>query len=221
MRYPILATDYDGTLATDGRVEDTTLDALCRFRRAGGTVFLVTGRRLGPLQQIFPHLDLCDRVVAENGAVLYHPASDRAQMLAAPPPATFISALKARGAEPLAIGQVIVATWQPYESAVVETIREFELDLQIILNKRAIMVLPKGVDKAFGLKRLLCDLGLSGDRVAGVGDAENDIHLLNTCGYKVAVANALPALKARADYVTAGERGSGVSECIDRLLELT
>jgi hypothetical protein len=57
------------------------------------------------------------------------------------------------------------------------------------------------------------------DPVAGSGDAENDEHLLATCGYGVAVANALPALKAKADWVTSGGRGAGGQELIHHLLD--
>lgn len=64
------ATDYDGTLATDGHVHDATKDALKRLRTSGRKLILVTGRELDDLQRTFPELDLFDYVVAENGAVL-------------------------------------------------------------------------------------------------------------------------------------------------------
>jgi hypothetical protein len=54
--------------------------------------------------------------------------------------------------------------------------------------------------------------------VAGVGDAENDHAFLSRCECAVAVANALPTLKERADLVTEGARGAGVAELIDRLI---
>jgi HAD superfamily hydrolase (TIGR01484 family) len=44
MRYFVLATDYDGTLATDGRVHDETLTALKHLRASGRKLILVTGR---------------------------------------------------------------------------------------------------------------------------------------------------------------------------------
>jgi hypothetical protein len=61
-------------------------------------------------------------------------------------------------------------------------------------------------------------LGLSPHNVVGVGDAENDHALLRYCGRGVAVANAVPSLKQRADIVTAGCHGEGVIELIDRLI---
>ncbi len=108
MRYLALATDYDGTLAGHGgRVHDDAVAALERLRASGRRALLVTGRRLGELESVFPRLDLIDVVVAENGAVLHRPAARRTNMLCPPPPAGFARALRERGVEPLEIGQVI------------------------------------------------------------------------------------------------------------------
>ncbi len=56
------------------------------------------------------------------------------------------------------------------------------------------------------------------EHIVGVGDAEDDQAFLRMCGLSVAVANALPAVKAGADIVTRGERGTGVIEVIEGLL---
>jgi hydroxymethylpyrimidine pyrophosphatase-like HAD family hydrolase len=219
VRYHALACDYDGTLATHGRVDDATLAALDRLRASRRKLILVTGRRLPDLMEVFPHADLFDRVVAENGAVVYSPSDRIERTLAEPPPAAFVAALRRRQVSPLALGRVIVATWEPQEAAVLEVIRELGLELQVIFNKGAVMVLPSGVNKASGMDAALADLGLSRHNAVGVGDAENDHAFLARCECSVAVANALPALKQRADLVTAGERGAGVAELIDRLVE--
>jgi hypothetical protein len=80
------------------------------------------------------------------------------------------------------------------------------------------MILPSGVNKATGLAALLKEAGISAEEVVGVGDAENDHAFLEYCGVGVAVANALPMLKERADFVTNGARGDGVAELIDMIL---
>ncbi|RUR74844.1 HAD family hydrolase [Chlorogloeopsis fritschii PCC 9212] len=69
MRYLALATDYDGTLATDGRVNDETLAALKRLQASGRKLILVTGRQLDDLQRAFPQFDCFDCIVAENFAL--------------------------------------------------------------------------------------------------------------------------------------------------------
>jgi HAD superfamily hydrolase (TIGR01484 family) len=218
MRYFVLATDYDGTLAADGHVNDETIAALERLQRSGRKLLLITGRELDDLQRVFPQLDLFDCVVAENGALLYSPASRQEKALGSQPPKEFIEALRDRKVEPLSVGKVIVATWHPNEITVMETIRDFGLELQVIFNKGAVMVLPSGINKAAGLKAALEEMKLSPHNVVGIGDAENDHAFMELCECSVAVANALPMLKERVDFVTDGSRGAGVVELIDKLL---
>lgn len=218
MRYPALASDYDGTLALDGGVDDATLAALDRVRASGRRLILVTGRQLEDLRSVFPPLAQFDRIVAENGAVLYDPSTRRETVLAKPPPEEFTARLRARGVEPLSVGRVIVATAEPCETAVLVAIRDLGLELEIIFNKGAVMVLPSGINKATGLTAALDELGISARNTIGIGDAENDHAFLRFCGCGVAVANALQTLKDAADLVTKGSAGAGVIEVIDALL---
>ena len=214
-----LATDYDGTLAHDGAVDETTTQALVDFKRSGRKLIMVTGRELPDLMRVFPRLDLFDRVVAENGALLYNPDAKKERPLAPEPPESFVELLRAKGVGPLSVGRSIVATWEPHEKAVLEAIRELGLEMQIIFNKGAVMILPAGVNKASGLAAALDDLGLSAHNVVAVGDAENDHAFMQACGFAVAVANALPAVKDEADLVTRGARGAGVSELMANLVQ--
>jgi hydroxymethylpyrimidine pyrophosphatase-like HAD family hydrolase len=218
MHYLALATDYDGTLAEDGRVRPEVLAALVRVKESGRKLVLVTGRELGDLTTAFPEIDVFDRVVAENGALLYTPSARRERALAKPPPPEFAVSLRVRGVTPLSCGRVIIATWQPHEQLVLSVIREQGLELEVIFNKAAVMVLPSGVNKASGLTAALDELAIDRARAIGVGDAENDHSLLGVCGLAVAVSNALPALKRRADLVTAGARGQGVIELCEQIM---
>lgn len=218
MRYLALACDYDGTLANDGRVSEGTLAALARLRAFGRKLLLVTGRELEDLFSVFAHADLFERIVAENGALLYRPAGGDENVLGERPPERFVQRLRARGVQPLSAGRVIVATRRPHESTVLEVIAELGLELQIIFNKDSVMVLPTGINKATGLAAALRELDLSPRHVVAIGDAENDHAFLNLCGWKVAVANALPALKEHADLVTRAANGAGVVELITELL---
>lgn len=219
MRYLVLASDYDGTLAHDGVVDEETVKVLERLKHSGRKLILVTGRELPDLQSVFPRLDLCERVVAENGALLYDPSTREKRVLAERPPESFVESLRNRGVSNLSVGDVIVATWHPYEREAIEAIREFGLELQIIFNKDAVMILPSGVNKMTGLCGALEDLKLSRHNVVGVGDAENDHAFLDSCECAVAVANAIPALKEKADLVTEGARGAGVAELVENLIK--
>jgi HAD superfamily hydrolase (TIGR01484 family) len=213
-----LATDYDGTLAHDGVVDPDTIAALRRLKNSGRRLILVTGRELPDLERAFPELACCDLIVAENGALLYEPGTRQETVLAPAPPERFVARLRERGVRPLSVGRSIVATWEPMQDMVLETVRELGLELQIVFNKGAVMVLPSGVNKASGLAAALVERGLSPHNVVGIGDAENDHAFLAMCGCSVAVANALDSVKAEADIVTRGARGEGVRELIERLL---
>lgn len=218
MKYLGLATDGDGTLMRGGRMAKATVRALERLRDAGVKLILTTGESPKDLAS-FPHLDLFDRVVAENGAALYRPSTQAERLLAVPPPAKLARALRRAGVKPVKTGRVIVSTVAAQERIVREVLRKFELGRQLIFNRKELMLLPSGVTKATGLAAALRELRLPPRRVVAVGDAENDLFLLDFCGLGVAVANAIPQLKGRAKFVTEHGAGRGFVELADRLLE--
>ncbi len=217
MRYLALATDYDGTLAKDGVVSDSTVRALHLLRDSGRKLILVTGRQVGDLKTVFPRLDLFQRVVAENGALLYRPASKEEKLLCERPPQAFLDELERR-AVPFSVGRAIVATNVPHDTEILAAIKALGLELQVIFNKGSVMVLPSGVNKSTGLCIALEELGLSRHNLVGIGDAENDHAFLSCCECAVAVDNALQALKQRADLVTHADRGDGVRELIEQMI---
>src|SRR5262249_2133647 len=115
MQYFALACDYDGTLAEHGQVSESTIQALERLRRTSRKLLLESGRQLDDLIEAFPKIKLFDAVVAENGAIFYDATTGTTDSLADPPPADFIHELRQRQVEPLSIGHVVVATWEPHE----------------------------------------------------------------------------------------------------------
>ncbi len=221
MRFRVLAADYDGTLAHHGQTAPSTVAALRRLKDSGRKLVLVTGRQIDDLLQVFPEVDLFSSVVGENGAVIYNPSTRETRALAETPPPAFVQKLRERVGGPpgtVAAGKVIVATWQPHEVHTIELIKDMGLELQVIFNKGAVMVLPSGVNKASGLQAALDEMQLSPRSAVAVGDAENDHAFLSLCECSVAVANALPAVKERADLVMSSPHGLGVEELIDKLL---
>ena len=161
MNYLALAVDFDGTLARDGAVASDTLAMLQRVAATGRHLILVTGRTLSDLQRVFPNIGLFDLAVVENGATLFKPGPRESRSLADQPPVEFVERLRQRRVTPLAVGTSIVATTHPHEDTIIEVILELGLELQVIFNKGAVMVLPAGVNKASGLRAALEELGLS------------------------------------------------------------
>ena len=216
-QYLALATDFDGTIAHDGVVDEPTLAALRRLKASGVKIILVSGRELTDFLNVFTHDDIFDLLVLENGALLYDPSAKQTHRLSPAPPEPFVQRLREQNI-PLSVGHSVVATVEPHHHAVLDAIREFGLEWTVTFNKGSVMCLPAGVTKATGLTPALEQLGITLEQTVAVGDAENDHAMLQQCGLAVAVANALESVKNDADLVTAGKRGDGVQELIERWL---
>lgn len=218
--FPILALacDYDETLAFNGRVDASTVEALVRLKGSGIKLLLVTGRQLGDLLSVCMEIRLFDRVVAENGALIYRPVARETRPLAGRPPRHFLERLREQKVKPLAAGRSIVATGQEFAPVVEKTIQEMGLDLEMIFNRESLMILPREVNKATGLKAALAELGVPAAAVMGIGDAENDDAFLKLCGIYAAVANAIPTIRAAADIIAEEDHGAGVVELINKVM---
>lgn len=220
-RFSVLASDFDGTLATDAWVPLETLAAVAAFRERGGLFVLITGRRVEELLEVFPEtLQVADRIVAENGGVLLDPARPPAVTLAAGLPDTIKDDLLAAGVTDFELGEVLVSASRDDEIAVRRAAHHLESrwPCQVVPNKDRVMLLPANVDKGTGLAAAASSLGVSPKDVLAIGDGENDVALLRAAGLGVAVADAVPALQAHADLLTRGQASAGVREAIECLL---
>jgi HAD superfamily hydrolase (TIGR01484 family) len=214
----VFACDYDGTIASGGQVAEATAQALARVRESGRKLLLVTGRMLGDLRTVCPDADkMFDAVVAENGALLYFPDTRETKVLGDAPEEALLEALRRRRVR-FDIGASIIATDEPFAEAALAAIRETGVERTLVFNKGALMLLPGGITKGTGLEAALAAMELSPHNTACIGDAENDHVFLAMAECGVAVANAIPALKERADYVTRASSGDGVIEFIDEHL---
>lgn len=216
-RIRALASDGDGTLTKGKNLAIATAKALEKFVATGRRLILVTGENVPQLQKL-PHHKTFDLIVAENGGLLYWPATGKSKRLAEPPPGELIRRVRALGIDPLEIGEIAICTDSRHASKLDGVIQACGLRWRLLFNRDQVMALPDGVDKSSGLCAALKELKLKRHEVVGVGDAENDIALLPCCGLGVAVHTAVVPLKECADLVTKGGAGRGVVELIDRIL---
>ncbi|HEX6059608.1 MAG TPA: HAD hydrolase family protein [Gemmatimonadaceae bacterium] len=206
-----VAVDYDGTLTEGRRPDDRVLGAVRAVRSAGRRCVLVTGRILDELRADFSDAhEHFDAVVGENGAVLWLPGFDDRTLAAAVDP-SLEHALRARGVA-VRRGHAILAADAVHGDVVYEEIARLGLEAQIVRNRAALMVLPFGVTKGTGVTQALDELGISRHGTVAIGDAENDHSLLDACEVGVAVSNAVPALKSRADLVLRDADGAGIAD---------
>jgi hydroxymethylpyrimidine pyrophosphatase-like HAD family hydrolase len=212
-----VATDGDGTLMRGSKMAKDTVAALRELRRSGRKLILVTGETADELGE-FPHLRMFDCVVGENGGILYWPASGTQRRLSRVPPRRLVRALKREGLESLRSGRVVISLDLSARARVEELLRKLALRWHVVKNRRDIMILPVGVNKATGLARALRILHIPPARVLAVGDAENDGALFDCCGLGVAVGGAVPKLKRGAQLSMRSGPGRGFVKLIGRLL---
>ncbi|MGD9682948.1 MAG: HAD family hydrolase [Candidatus Obscuribacterales bacterium] len=217
--FRVLAFDYDETLAVSAYMNDSVVGALERARKHERLLVLVTGRYLKSLLENCRRIDLFDLVICENGAVIHEPSSGQTRALAGEVHEGLKSRLEQDGVEPLLTGLSMLATYRNHEKVVRGAIADLGLGHHIQTNKNAVMILPEGVDKQSGLRSALAELGAEACETMVFGDAENDIPLFAGAGLRVAVGNAVPALKEHADIITENHFGDGVVEMIDLLTE--
>ncbi len=81
-----------------------------------------------------------------------------------------------------------------------------------------VQLCARTADKAAALRYLLAQRQLSMDAVAAIGDDINDVEMVRASGIGIAVDNALPEVKAVADWIVPGHDADGVACAIERLL---
>lgn len=206
-----VALDLDGTLI-DGVLSSEALAAVRDARDGGLAMVLVTGRIQAELEAEFGRLaSEFDAVVFENGAVVL--VGEEIRELARPIDVV-LAELLAELDVPFRRGRVLLACGAADGDVVHHAVDELGLDCQLVRNRSALMVLPSGVSKGTGLLAALRELGISPHNAIAVGDAENDLALLEAAEVGVAVANAVPSLRQHAEVVLDEPDGRGVVELL-------
>ena len=214
----VIACDFDGTGAVNGHPAPELYAALAAARAEGIVTLLVTGRVLEDVQRACEEFSPFDAVVAENGAVVQLCALGRTFQIGRPPSEHFLGELRAEGV-PFHTGAVIVGTWEQHANKLLELIRRFGVDGQLVFNRAALMMLPSGVNKAIGVQRVLDELSRSARNMIAFGDAENDIPLLLEAEVGVAARGAVPAVLSVADDSVSQPGGAGVALYIRKIIE--
>jgi hypothetical protein len=211
--------DIDGTITDcEKRVGAEVGPALRAAESRGVPVILCTGNVLPIAHGLRLFLGLKGPVVAENGAMLMHDGKieqfgDRKKV------ADAYSHLKSRHPAELLVtdrwreGEIAIKMCDPGE--VREILKDF--DVRVEATGFAVHLMEPHLSKAFGARKALGLLGIDPRAAVAFGDNENDIPVFELAGYRIAVANATPELKAKADWVAPREFGDGVADGIRHL----
>ncbi|MEO1377686.1 MAG: HAD family hydrolase [Cyanobacteria bacterium J06635_10] len=216
-QFKMLATDYDGTIATRGKITDNVEKSLLQAKENGFLIAIVTGRGFDDLLRVCPQVKIFDLIITENGAILYFPNQDKIELLASKPPIEFIAQLMHHSI-PFHQNTILATVRRRFVEKVNALIDEFQFPLHLICHKDYGLILPTGINKAKGLEKALLHLNITKNQVIAVGDAENDLDFLDFCGFKVAVGNAEDAVKKKADWIATKEEGEGMVEFIQEYL---
>jgi len=223
-----VALDVDKTITEAGTISPPVLKALRKLEKGGIAVILSSGNALPVLTGLKKYVGLSGAVIAENGGIVYYKGrivkiGNREKALAA----------KRLVVEKLA--DYVEESWQnPYRysdfafkaKVDIETaarkVRELVCsrmkEMRVYSSGVAIHVGEKSVNKGVGLKKACGLMGLSFSEVVAVGDSEVDESMFKVAGASIAVANAVPRLKALADVVTSCREAEGFIEAANYIL---
>jgi hydroxymethylpyrimidine pyrophosphatase-like HAD family hydrolase len=221
----LVCCDNEGCIIdAKGRAFDlpALADLGATIRRSGWAFTICTGRSVPYVEAMVQVLDLLDSAVdcvCEGGGVLYGPRTDRYELLVDPVDADAIRALLPAGAFREELGKVVSFSVYPEPGYTVEALYDIVAsgDLggaDITRSVAAVDVTPKGVDKSFGLGRMLHRLGTPWSQVLAIGDSWNDLPMLQAAGRAACPGNAVSEVKAIVDYVSPYEATRGVTDII-------
>lgn len=100
-----------------------------------------------------------------------------------------------------------------------QVLKSAKKDLSVAISKPYFLeVMPQGIDKAASIKRIANKLGIKQSEIIAVGNADNDLTMVEYAGLGVWVDNVTPSIRHKADVIVASNNNDGVAEVVDRYL---
>ncbi|MCI0496749.1 MAG: phosphoglycolate phosphatase [Thermoplasmata archaeon] len=218
-----IAADVDGTITDRSRhISTAAIDAIRAAEEAGVPVIIASGNVLPIAWALQRFIGTSGPVVAENGCLVSYRKRDH-DMADGDVARRAFEVLRRRWD----IKRLYTDQWRRNEVVfenvefLGEIIEALEADpelsglgIRIYDTGYGTHIVQKGVDKGVGVVKAARLLGVPLENVMAVGDAGNDVAMLEAVGFGVAVANARDQLKAVADHVTRLTYGDGFAEAV-------
>lgn len=187
-----------------------------------GTFTICTGRAVPYVEAMVQVLDLVDAAtpcVCEGGGVFYMPCEDRYEAIAGRVDGDAIRALLPVGSYREELGKVACYTVYPERGYTVDDHYAFVTagqppGVEVNRSIASVDVTPEGVNKTYGVRALLDRVGTDWPGVLAIGDSWNDLSMLRAAGLSACPANAVPQVKAVADYVSPLAATRGVTDIL-------
>lgn len=98
-------------------------------------------------------------------------------------------------------------------------LKQAKQHLSVAISKPFFLeVMPKGIDKAASIQRLASKLNIKQQEIIAVGNAGNDLTMVEYAGLGVWVANVTPELRDKANTVVASNNDDGVAEVVEKYI---
>lgn len=246
MRYKALILDLDGTTVFNA-VEAMPSEKVAKtIHKAKNKIHIsvATGRPLFIAKKILDHLDLSGPCILNNGTQLYDPikktmiketAHDKQAVNKI---ITIFKRYKVKFGifdgnddtdfDKDILPEKILSIYAPdvFPEQVDEIVSELNKIPHVIGQKIkswndgfvSIDVTHTDATKLHGIVEIKKLLHIKQEEIIGVGDSYNDFPLLMACGLKIAMGNAVPELKAIADFVAPSVEEDGVATVIEKFI---
>lgn len=243
----MVAFDIDGVLNEHGgNILPESVQAIELLRSRGLQVCFASGKHAWYIQGGLVWSGILDEttlIVAENGGVVYNPATRRTLLEEKYLPdvarlrsifrnlrSTYDGFLKFDGMivweEPketlFCLYPKNVADLPKLEKSLRTIVDINDLHLSVVRNPDSIDVLQQDISKATGLAHLCSWQGIEMSEIIAFGDSTNDIEMIRAVGYPVTVHNGLDSIKSlvreRGGYIAKQRSGHGVLEAVNQLI---
>jgi len=223
-----IALDIDGTITfEDRRLDIEAVKAIRKAEEVGLPVILATGNVLSFAEFASIWLGTTGPLIAEDGGIVYLRKTDELILLGNREEAErglkalerrFGKLTQTKSSKERLTGLTLERTLTAQQA--MEVFKQEGLNLVAVDSGFAIHIRSPEINKGTALKHAASLLDLSTHEIAAIGDAPNDVEMLQTAGLSFAVANSHETVKQVCTRVTASPYGKGVAEAIEEILKL-
>lgn len=221
MDYKIIVLDLDGTLTNrDKVITPRTKEALMKAQEAGKIVVLASGRPTAGVEPLAKEYGVDfltyegEEIITNNDQCVYAHKESKINHL----PLRQVDNMEEHVNFPVAKFLLLddgdyLATVEPkVKAAMGKNFAVYRSEPYFL------EVLPKGIDKAQSLERLLQHLGMTKEEMIACGDGYNDLTMIQYAGLGVAMENAVLPVRKAADYITASNNDDGVGLVVEKFM---
>jgi HAD superfamily hydrolase (TIGR01484 family) len=243
IQYKAIFTDLDGTAVPsipNGMPSQVVIDAIAKAQEKV-FVSVATGRPFKVCRDILEALQIKNLCIVEGGSQIINPVTEEvvweqamseetvAKIMECCQPYTFLEVQKIdiTPDDLFFAGTNRMIFFYSADQKEVDRIYESvklipEVNIMKVRSWRrgnfALHISHIGASKRHALEVLLGMLNLEAHEVIGIGDSQNDLPLFEAAGFKIAMGNAIPELKAKADYIAPSVMQDGLAHVIEEFI---